>query len=368
MKEIIYKFFTIVFVLLTFYGMLHAMRLLSAFNDYNYIKVLARKNVGLTADGPEIPAVSAKAPAEAMRTKPAPVTAEDLSYIYLDGIRFDFPITLDKLKENFDIKTGYSYYDNESSEYLGKGTILKNGIGTYRIKYIADSKYSPPEECIITSITASDYNKKYFPQLVAAGFDVFDTSEEEYLRLADLDKYEYLMTTAIAYPEGNNGYVEFDFIRSKGIYYDKNDDPILQDSLESIYPYLIKKELWLPEDYDFHIIPDSKEETREFVHECIDSDIWISTHYIDDRVIKRMVNDVYLTSYEFLALPYDDYEAEYYEIELLDDIRNNDGIYTGYLHIEARCHIKGYEKPVYTEMVLKAGEPLGNALIIRIEL
>ena len=41
---------------------------------------------------------------------------------------------------------------------------------------------------------------------------------------------------------------------------------------------------------------------------------------------------------------------------------------TGYLYIEAQCHIKGYEEPVYTEMVLKVGEPFGNGLIISIDL
>lgn len=353
MKEAVFKFFTSVLVVLIFWGMLHAMRLLSDFNDYNYIKYLANKNAGLASDGPEIPAVSAKAPAEVMRTEPAPITAEDLYCIYLDGIRFDFPITLAMLQENFDLKSDYIRYNEERSEYLGQKILLKNGIGTYRIGYSADSKDSSAEECIVEYIRAYDHNEKYFPQLVIAGFDVFDTSEEEYLRLTDNDKYGYLLRTAVAYPGEKYGYVEFDLIRNKEIHYYKNENAFSHKSPEVKNPYLIKKELRLPEDYDPDIIPDSKEKTRKFIYECF-----------DEAYVKNTVDNFYLTAYEFLAWQ----EAEYYEIESLRSIMDDDRNETGYLYIEARCHIKGYEDPVYTEMVLKAGEPLGNGLIIRIDL
>ncbi|MCH5194212.1 MAG: hypothetical protein J1F11_09640 [Oscillospiraceae bacterium] len=363
MKEAVFKFFTAVFVLLIFWGMLHAMRLLSDINDLNYIKILAEKNTGLAADGPDIPAVSAKAPAEAMRTEPAPITAEDLSYIYLDGIKFDFPVTLAMLRESFELKRYYGAYNEDGSSYVGEYTLIKNGIGTYRIEYTAGSKGSPLEECIVTSITAYDHNEKYYPQLVIAGIDVFAASEEEYLHLADLDKNEYLMRTSVIYPEGNEGHAVFDPIRYKGIRYYKNDDPALQDKQEEIYLYLIKNELRLPENYDPDIVPAGKEETREFVHEYYDPHKNRINYNYNYYVLVK-VDNFYLTAYEFLALQEDEYEAEYYEIESLRSLTDDDRNETGYLHIEARCHIKGYEKPVSAEMVLKAGEPLGNALII----
>ncbi|MCH5349543.1 MAG: hypothetical protein J1E40_09485 [Oscillospiraceae bacterium] len=362
MKELIYKLFVAILCVLIFLGMLRAMRLLSDFNDYQHIKRLAERNMGLTADGPEIPAASGKAPIEEMRTYPATITAEDMSYIYLDGIRYDFPITLAKLQENFDMKTGYSSYYEKLPEYLGHKILLKNGIGTYTIEYIADSKDSIPEECIVTSISTYRYNKKYFPQLVIAGIDIFDTSPMTFMYLADYDKNKYPRTSTVIYSLDNYGCVVLDFNHYNEIKYYKNDDPRLQRILKASHLYKVKETLRLPEDYDPDVVPASKDEIRKFAMEYYYDRYYSQYGYAEK--MQKTFDKFYLTAYEFLYY----YEAEYYTIESLKNIQDDDLKDTGYILIDAYCYIEGYYKPVKTEMILKEGESPGNALIIYIDL
>ena len=130
MKEAVYKFFTAVLTILIFFGILHSMSILSDLNDYNCAKREAEKNSGLAAAGYEIFAVSAKAPAEAMRTDPAPIIAEDLSYIYIDGIKLDFPFTLADIQEHFDTRKFTENYDEKNSEYNGAYILVKNEVGS----------------------------------------------------------------------------------------------------------------------------------------------------------------------------------------------------------------------------------------------
>lgn len=377
-KEMIYKFFAAVFTALIFFGTLHSMSVLGNLNDYNYIKKAAEKNSGLTAAGHDIPAISAKAPAEAMRTEPAPITAEDLSYIYIDGIRLDFPCTLAQIQEHFETDKYIFSYDNKISKYRGAEILMKNGVGSYRIAYTADSKSPSPEECTVSSISISSYySEKYSPQLVIAGIDIFHISEEEYLHLAALDGNEYLTTNLITHPNGNDGYTALNFTYKSIAYYEK-DDPETIKTIEKLDPRLIKTELHLPEDYDIDTVSESKEELKEFALEyyAYDND---TPQYMRgySEETEAAVNDLYSTAYEFLADTSDKYNALYYELTDIESLTKHDwtddnkGIYyydTGYLKVTANCYIEEYDKPVKTEMLLKAGDRLGDALIIHIDL
>lgn len=375
MKETVYKFFTAALMVLIFWGMLHSMNVLGDLNDYNYIKRAVKKNSGLAAAGNDIPAVSAKAPAEAMRTEPAHITAEDLSYIYIDGIKFDFPCTLADIREHFDTGRYTGYFNEEKSKYTGTEILMKNGIGSYRISYSADSRDPSPEECIVKSIGISVYSEKYSPQLVAAGIDIFHTSQEEVIRLAALDGNEYLTTDLIAYPYGNDGYIALNFVYNTISYYEK-DDPDDMKTIEKLKPLLIKTELRLPEDYSPEAVSSDKEELREFALEyyAYDDDTPQYTRGYNEEV-EIMVNDLYLTAYEFLAMVSDEYNALYYELTEIESLTKHafegDSLYyydTGYLKVTANCYIEGYDSPVQTEMILKAGDRLGDALLIQIDL
>ncbi|MDE6599245.1 MAG: hypothetical protein K2K34_04105 [Oscillospiraceae bacterium] len=351
------------------------MSILSDINDYNYAKRAAEKNSGLAAAGPDIPAVSAKAPAEAMRTEPAPITAEDLSYIYIDGIKFDFPCTLADIRQHFETKKYILQYDEESSRYRGVEILLKNGVGSYRIVYAADSKNTPPEECIVTSIWVSGHSEKYYPQLTVAGMDIYNISDEEILRLTALDGNEYLTTNLITHPHGNDGYVSLNYTY-KTITYTKKDDPKDMKSIGIIKPILLKNELRLPDDYDIETVSESKEELVEFAleHYAYDDN---TPQYTRDyyEKIEATVNNIHSTAYEFLAMASDEYNALYYELTEIESLKKYDlesdnwyGYDTGYLKVTAKCCIEGYDNPVETEMILKAGDRLGDALIIRIYL
>lgn len=374
MKEIAYKFFTAVFLMMIFLGMLHAMEMLSDMSDHNYTKKIMKKNSGLASAGPEIPAVSAKAPAEAMRTEPAPITAEDLSYIYIDGIRFDFPCNLAQIQEHFETKKDSYTYDEKTGEYSGWTILMKNGVGTYNIYYSSAVKDPSPEECIVNSIRSFKYSKKYSPQLVIAGIDIFNTSDEEYIRLAALDENEYLLTNTIAFPSGSDGYVVFYYLDIKGIRYYQNDDPFLPSILERSDPVLIKTELRLPEDYDPEIVPEHKEELREFALEyyAYDDDMYYSTRKYREE-IERMVTENYDTAYEFLAVIAYEFDTDaYFELTQIESIthydKEADKTYdTGYLKVNATCYIEEYDDPIKAEMILKAGDRLGDALLIQMD-
>ena len=374
MKEAVYKFFVSGLMIMIFLGMLHAMRLLSDLNDYNYIKRLSEKNSGFAAAGYDTPAASAKAPENVMRTEPVPIAGEELSYFYLDGIRFDFPCTIADLQEHFEMSQYLSTYNKKISKFIGMKLLLKNGVGTYRIRYIADSMDSPPEECIVTSVGGQvGYSQKYSPQLVIAGIDVYNTSDEEYLRLAGLDENEYLITENIIYPCGNGNYIVFNFF-NKGLTYYESDDTFAytySEDLETQFPHLIKTELRLPENYDPDTVPESKEELIEFVRSFYADDDKYSPNYKSNRFIQKTLDNACFTAYEFLALTGEEFNAEYYEITELTRITKldlTDGyntIYTGYLKVIVKCYVEGEGRPYTIEMVLKPGDPLGNGLIIQ---
>lgn len=371
-KETAYKFFTAVLMVLIFFGMLNSMRILSNLNDYNYIKRAAEKNSGLAAAGPDIPAASAKAPAEAMRTEPAPITAEDLSCIYIDGIKLDFPCTLANIREHFDTERFIGYYDEEKAEYTGSEVLMKNGVGSYRILYSADSREPTPEKCTVTSIGKIGYSEKYVPQLVIAGMDVYHTSDEDMLRLAALDGNEYLTSGFITYPYENDGYVAFNLTGKSIGYYKKNDADNIKN-LESLHPLLIKTELRLPEDYDADTVPESKEELKKFALEyyaCDDNTAQYIRSYNEE--VEVMVNDIYLTAYEFMAMVSDEYNVLYYELTEIESLISYDSdgskYDTGYLIVTADCYIEGYDDSAKTDMILKAGDRLGDALLIQIDL
>ncbi|MDE7303468.1 MAG: hypothetical protein K2N60_09155 [Oscillospiraceae bacterium] len=350
------------------------MSILSDINDYNYAKRAAEKNSGLAAAGPDIPAVSAKAPAEAMRTEPASITAEDLSNVYIDGIKFDFPCTISDIRQHFETRKYTFLYDEESSEYRGTEILLKNGVGSYTITYTADSKNTPPEECIVTSIGTHGYSEKYFPQLTVAGMDIYNISDEEILRLTALDSNEYLTTKLITYPHGNDGYISLNYIYKTIAYY-KKDNPEDMKTIEKLNPILIKTELRLPDDYDIENVSESKEELREFALEYYaydgnDTSLFSNNEYCKE--VEVMVNDIYLTAYEFLATVPDGYNALYYELTEIESLKKYDdnwyGYDTGYLKVTANCYIEGYDDPAKTDMILKAGDRLGDALLIQIDL
>lgn len=365
---------------LIFFGILHSMSLLSNLNDYNYTKRAAEKNSELAAAGYEIPVATAKAPAEVMRTEPAPITAEDLSYIYIDGIKIDFPCTLADIQKHFETKRFVGSYDEEKAQYSGSEIIMKNGIGFYRVIYAADTRKPSPEECIVKSIdTLGSFGNygKYFPQYVAAGMDIVNTTEEEFFHLAALNENEYLTTDLIICPQGDDGYTALDFKNNKIAYY-KKDDPEEMKTIENIKPILIKTELRLPEDYDIETVSEDKEELREFALEYYtynEEKHQSSSREYREEVVAT-VNDTYLTAYEFLAKTSDEYNALYYELTDIESLTKynpeNDNPYirddTGYLKVTANCYIDGYDEPVKTEMILKAGDKLGDALIIYIAL
>ncbi|MDE5577487.1 MAG: hypothetical protein K2J11_08885 [Oscillospiraceae bacterium] len=380
MKEAVYKFFTAGLTVLIFFGILHSMSLLSDLNDYNYTKKAAEKNSGLTAAGYEIPAATAKAPAEAMRTEPAPITAEDLSYIYIDGIKIDFPCTLADIQEHFETRRFVGSYDEKKAQYSGAEILMKNGMGFYRVIYAADTKKPSPEECKVTSIDTlglfGNYGK-YFPQYVAAGMDIVNTTEEEFLHLAALDENEYLTTDLIICPHGDDGYTAFNF-KQKNIAYYKKDDPEDMKIIENINPSLIKTELRLPEDYDPETVPESKKELMEIAlkyYYVFDEDNAAASFY-DTYYNKaaETAEDTYLTAYEFLAADFGEYNAIYYELTDIKVLRvydivdgGNDYYDIDYLKVSAICYIEDYGF-IQTDMILKAGDKLGDALIIRIDL
>lgn len=378
MKEAVYKFFTAGLMALIFFGILHSMSLLSNLNDYNYTKRAAEKNSGLAAAGYEIPAATAKAPAEAMRTEPAPITAEDLSYIYIDGIKIDFPCTLADIQGHFETRKFVGSYDEEKAQYSGAEILMKNGMGFYRVTYYADTRKPSPEECMVKSISAfSSFISygKYFPQYVAAGIDIVNTTKEEFFHLAALDENEYLTTNLIICPHGDDGYNAFNFEHKQITYY-KKDDPEDMKTIEKLNPILIKTELRLPEDYSIENVPGSKEELRDFALEYYtfnenDSAATFYGAYYKEAV--ETVKDTYLTAYEFLAEDSDEYNALYYELTKIEVLQKHDhesdNYYdTNYLKVTANCYFEDRDKPVEVDMVLKVGDRLGDALIIQIDL
>lgn len=379
MKEALYKFFTAGLTVLIFFGILHSMNLLSYLNDYNYAKNAAEKNSGLAAAGYEIPIPLAKAPAEAMRTEPAQITAEELSYIYIDGIKFDFPCTLADMQEHFETRRYAGSYDEKKAEYTGTELLVKNGVCSYLIGYTSESRKPMPEECIVTSIAGRiGHVGKYSPQFAAAGIDIVNTPEEEFMRLAALDENEYLTTDLIICPQGNDGYTALNFNSNRIAYY-KKDDPEDMKTIEKIKPVLIKTELRLPEDYAPETVSESKEELREFALEYYaydenDTSLFSNNGYCKE--VEIMVNDIYLTAYEFLAAASDEYNALYYEltdIEVLTKYNSeSDNPYirddTDYLKVTANCYIEGDDESAKTDMILKVGDRLGDALIIQIDL
>lgn len=253
MKETVYKLFAAAFTVIFFWGALHTMNVLGDLSDYNYILKATKKNSGIATAGYDIPAVS-DAYTEKMRTEPAPVTDGELSHIYIDDIRFDFPIILADILEHFETrKYFFTNYDEEMGKYTGAEILLKNGIGAYRITYTADVKNPSPEECTVRIISHAgfSYSEKYFPRITAAGIDVFLTPLEEIMRLTTLDREDYLAKNAVI-SQQTDGYVVLNLERRSIAYYRK-DVPKDIEEMEKLSPLLIAEELRLTENYNGEI-------------------------------------------------------------------------------------------------------------------
>ncbi|MDE6746445.1 MAG: hypothetical protein K2J72_07385, partial [Oscillospiraceae bacterium] len=257
--------------------------------------------------------------------------------------------------------------------YKGTEILLKNGVGSYIITYTADSKAPKPEECTVKSIVERGFSEKYSPQIIIAGMDISRISDEEFFHLAALDDNEYLTTGLITHPHGNDGYVSLNYKVKSIVYYEK-DNPDDMKTIEELTPLLIKTELRLPEDYNAESVSENKEELRDFALEYFTSNNETYTFYVDSyrETAKTTVNDLYSTAYEFLADDSDEYNAICYELTEIESLTkydiNNQRIDTGYLRVTAECCIEGYDEPVRTDMILKAGDRLGDALIIRLDL
>ena len=207
--------------------------------------------------------------------------------------------------------------------------------------------------------------------------DIFRISEEEFYRLSTLDAKEYLTSNVIKYNHGNGGYVSLNFIfngyATNTINYCEKDNPEDVGTVEHLYPNLTKTELCLPDDYDAEAVSDDKEELRDFALEyyAYDDNTFSYERSYNEKIMAT-VNDLYSTAYEFLAKDSDDYNALYYKLTDIKSLTKHDNenqsIDTSYLKVTADCYIEGYDEPVQTEMILKAGDRLGNALIIYMDL
>ncbi len=333
MKNILYKTAVLILSVWIFICAASAIKANCDRSEYLGIIKAAEANSGIPQSGAEIPTASSKAPENIMRTERFRITAEDLSYFYLNGIKFEFPCPLSDIEQHFEIMdTNIFTYNADENLYYRNIMLLKGGISVYELTCVSSGQNAASEDRLVTNIKALSYSEKYTPQFVTAGIDVNNTSAEEFFRLADFGNSEYISSDSMFLP-AKDGYLIIDMY-GKELSYQKNKD-------NAFVPcQLLVNELHL--DGDAAECSEYKDETKEFVRD-----------YFPER---EDITFLDMTSYEYLS----EHTDEYFELTQIRSLIDSENNSTGYLAIDAQT-----PDGERFEIIVRDGEPIGSGIIIK---
>lgn len=176
-----------------------------------------------------------------------PFTAEDFSYMVLDGIRIDLPCTLGDLEEHFELKfqTKPGVYED------GAAWVSKDGVRFMKVTYYGtENSNMSYSDCVVYEIIPYLY-LGFAPEVVLGG-----VSSEADLSDAELKKLfggteEYVFSRNLFFETAGNGFVMVEcysgFIKLK--FYDSMDD--VKESDRAVYFTLYDPaEIHMKDSYD----------------------------------------------------------------------------------------------------------------------
>lgn len=333
MKNILYKTAVLILSVWIFICAVSAIKANCDRSEYVGIVKAAEANSGIPQSGAEIPTASSEAPENIMRTERSGITAEDLSYFYLNGIKFDFPCPLSDIEQHFEVmETNIFTYNADENLYYRNVMLLKGGISVYQLTCVSSEQNAASEDQLVTSIKTLSYSEKYTPQFVTAGIDVNNTSEEEFFRLADFGNSEYISHDSMFLP-AKDGYLLLNMYGKELSYHKNKNNGFVSDKL-------LVNELHL--DGDAAENTKYKDETKEFVRD-----------YFPER---EDITFLDMTAYEYLS----EHTGEYFELTRIFSLIDSENNSTGYLAIDAQT--TAGER---FEIIVRDGEPIGSGIVIK---
>lgn len=221
---------------------------MSAANRLEYMELAdtAEKNAEYISPVTNSPGQNAgKAEADFLKKDMEPFTAEDFSYMVIDGVQIGLPCTVGMLAEHFELK-----FQETGRDETGIAYVAKDGIRIMQIRYYknADSK-APYSDCVAYEITPC--NTDFSSEVVLGGI-----SNKAGLTDIELNRFfggteEYIFKKNLFLETEENGFImvekNLDFISIT--YYDGIEDADETKRLVSFQLYE-PSEIRLKDSYD----------------------------------------------------------------------------------------------------------------------
>ena len=316
MKNIMIKICLAVLFVLTIFAVLVLLIFFSDNLKMNGLSKSAYKNKPTT--GATITESTNSADTSLLKTTPAPITANDLKTIVIDGKVYSIPIDMEQLcKDNNHIVQYIKKAENGKYDY--RVFLLHDGLITGYINCYSDVLNAEPSQLEFYN---ANYNSiiipktHYQPQVLLAGMSVFDTELEDYVKLTGQEDAEYI-TSPVSFEddEGNRTdlilymYKYADNINEdiflSGIRYTKKEDMAYYKVAQTVY--LLKDTYTLPQEKPSLPPPPAFEELY-------------TEEYINDNFVDTYAYEKNFTLYDFM---------KYMESKGLDSTFTAPSIFTG---------------------------------------
>ena len=203
-----FLFYLITTILMLIISVALAITLLTGNGTAMYIKNYAasEKNSGNVADL-ELPVPTAKAKLPYDPYSVRGLTEDTLNHIYIDGVRYDFPLHLNELPE--ELNWYYAgVHKNEEKGLYNYGVMLQyNGIpwaiGNY--EHETDNYFADSNDVAVTTLTfmLAEPNK-HLPEILVGGFDIFNADFKQINKALGNDAAEYGYNTFYAPADNEN--------------------------------------------------------------------------------------------------------------------------------------------------------------------
>lgn len=254
MKNVLIKGGIVVFSAFIFMNIV--ITCMSAGKRLEYVNVaeLAKKNAELVKPIVNPPGQSyGTADESLLKDDDEPFTAEDFSYMVIDGIRIDMPCTVGDLAEHFGIRyIGGSDYRNQSVLY-----VCKDDVPFMSVKYDKKDSKPPYLDCPAESIFFDEsLAGAFIPEIIVGGINIVpEAAAVRDFQTSGADGKEYVFVKDnLVFETTEGGYVRVDTSWHLRIYfydsYDEMYEDIGEDDLKKTAFKLLTTEVHLSDTYD----------------------------------------------------------------------------------------------------------------------
>lgn len=240
--------------LFSFLGIMIAAALIVTLRTGNGVKEMLGAKIAAQSNSENITLIENKA--EKMEIPPLPTenteyTYEDMNHIYINGVKYDFPLKYNELPDEFTVKLEAIEPDEIAAEkglerYSFMTSLYYNNINWAYGIFSSDTDVYDENNVVIEILTFFGFeNSNYMPQVVIGGVDAYDADPIAVDRAYGYNiKDYYLSQYTIAAADPNYEYIMRMFSDKVSLfgYYPNNGLDV--KSIE-----FISTEYYLPEDY-----------------------------------------------------------------------------------------------------------------------